>query len=184
MADELVRVSRFLALVLRHRGREFGLAPDAEGYVSLAAVAALVERERRVPDGMAAIAAVLAAGGTQRFERRGDAIRARYGHSRATPAPVVYPPVVPPPRLYHGTQARALASIRREGLRAMARQYVHLSTSVERARAVARRRTAVPVILTVDAAAAHAAGTVFYSPEPQHYLAAAIAPEFIALPPE
>ena len=182
MSVDPVRVSKFLSLVLRHRASEFGLAPDAEGYVPLAAVAALVERELRVLDGRATITALMAADGQQRFEVAGPLIRARYGHSRATPAPVIYPPVAPPPRLYHGTHPRALTGIRRDGLRAMSRQYVHLSTSEDRAREVAGRRTGEPVILTVDAAAAHAAGTVFHSPEPRHYLATAIPPAFIEFP--
>jgi putative RNA 2'-phosphotransferase len=89
---------------------------------------------------------------------------------------------VPPPLLYHGTTGRALAGIRRHGLRPMRRQYVHLSTSVERASTVGGRRTRQPVVLVIRAEAAHAAGIVFHSPEPRHYLAAAIPPEFVDFP--
>jgi putative RNA 2'-phosphotransferase len=64
----------------------------------------------------------------------------------------------------------------------MKRQYVHLSTTMERAREVASRRTREPVILSVRALDAHAAGVVFHSPEPQHFLARTIAPQFIEFP--
>lgn len=86
MTLDLVRISKFLSLVLRHRAADFGLAPDAAGYVPLDAVVALVERELRLPDGRAVIAAVMAGDGQQRFELQGDqlrALRALARHARA-----------------------------------------------------------------------------------------------------
>jgi putative RNA 2'-phosphotransferase len=184
MSQDLTRLSKFLSLVLRHRAPDFGLAPDAEGFVPLDALLAVVRRTPDLHADRPAVLRVVEEGRPKRFELRGDRIRASYGHSLKTDAPVAYPPALPPPLLYHGTTARALAGIRRHGLQPMRRQYVHLSTSVERAGTVGGRRTRQPIVLVVRAQAAHAAGIVFHSPEPQHYLAAAVPREFVDFPAE
>ncbi len=177
-----VKLSKFMSLVLRHRPRDFGLELDEEGFVPLDALVALVERQHGLPFGREDVLEVVEHGQPKRFEIRGDRIRATYGHSRKAAPQVVYPPVEPPPLLYHGTHPAALAGIRKQGIRAMARQYVHLSTTVERALEVAGRRTGSPVILTIRAQEAYAAGVVFHSPEPKHFLAQAIAVEYIDFP--
>ncbi len=175
-----VRLSKFLSLVLRHRAQDFGLTPDAEGFVPFDALLPLVQKQFGSHVGPAEISQVVENSRPKRFEVHNGLIRATYGHSLQTP--ITYPPVAPPPILYHGTHAGALESIRRDGLRSMKRQYVHLSTTVERAEEVARRRTPVPIILTVRAEQAYAAGIIFHSPELQHYLAEHIPPEFIEFP--
>jgi putative RNA 2'-phosphotransferase len=182
MTDDLTHLSKFLSLVLRHRAPAFGLAPDAEGFVPLSELVAVVRRTPELHADLPDVLRVVEEGRPKRFELRGELIRASYGHSSATEAPVAYPPAAPPPLLYHGTTERALAGIRRHGLRPMSRQYVHLSTSEQRASTVGGRRTRQPVLLVVRAQAAHAAGIVFHSPEPQHYLAVAIPPEFVEFP--
>jgi len=179
-----VRASKFLSRVLRHQARAYGLQPDEAGFVPLAELAAVVARAHwAAPEAAEAlIRAVVAASQPQRYEIQGDRIRATYGHStRGMPA-VRYPPAEPPAQLFHGTTPAALPAIRRHGLRAMRRQYVHLSTTPERALTVGGRRAAAPVLLTVQAQAAHAAGVIFYAPEPQHFLAAALPPEFLLFP--
>ncbi|MDX2140924.1 MAG: RNA--NAD 2'-phosphotransferase, partial [Chloroflexota bacterium] len=61
-----------------------------------------------------------------------------------------------------------------------ARQFVHLTTSEERARTVAGRHAGDTVLLTIRAGDAHRAGIVFYHPEAEHYLAKAIPAEYIS----
>jgi putative RNA 2'-phosphotransferase len=174
-----VRLSKFLSLALRHRACDFGLTPDAQGFVPFDALLALIQTKMDAGVARGEIVALAESGQPRRFELRGDLIRATYGHSRVD---VEYPRVAPPEILYHGTHPGALASIRKDGLRAMKRQYVHLSTTMKRAREVASRRTREPVILSVRALDAHLADVVFHSPEPQHFLARTIAPQFIEFP--
>lgn len=176
-----VQLSKFMSLVLRHRAHAFGLSPDPEGFVPLEALVALVQAKFSLPDAQGEILAVVEQGRPQRFELRGDLIRATYGHSTKN-APVTYPPADPPPILFHGTHSGAVVNIRKNGLRAMKRQYVHLSTTQERATEVARRRTEQPVILAILAQQAQAAGVVFHSPEAHHFLAKSIPAEFIVFP--
>ena len=113
--------------------------------------------------------------GRQRYEVKDGRIRALYGHSAVE---VDYLPATPPEILYHGTTEGALASIRREGLTSQKRQFVHLSTDIERAADVGSRH-GKPVILRIKALEAHNAGYVFHHPEPRHYLTKAVPPEFI-----
>jgi putative RNA 2'-phosphotransferase len=173
------RLSKFMSTLLRHRAAEFGLTPDAEGFVPLAALQQILfERMDATPEDIQRIVE-FGDRSKKRFEIRGGLIRARYGHSRDLGAEVEYPPAEPPEVLFHGTHPNALARIRAEGLMAMSRQYVHLSTTPARAHEVAARRTRRPVLLTIRAKLAHASGVIFHAPEPLHYLARAIPIEFI-----
>jgi putative RNA 2'-phosphotransferase len=176
--EERVRLSKMLALMLRHQPEKFGLALDAEGFTPLAAVLAALRRERRWAGVTEAdVRDVVASSDKQRYEIDGERIRARYGHS--VEGKVEHEPVEPPEVLYHGTSPEAVARIRAEGLRSMRRQYVHLSTSVEQARAVGARHSRTPVILTVRAREAWTAGVRFYLPEARLYMADAVPPKFI-----
>jgi putative RNA 2'-phosphotransferase len=175
----LKRLSKFLAVILRHRAGDFGLTLDQDGFTDLESV--LIMIEKRYPGQYSAedLLAVVQGHehGKKRYEIRDGRIRALFGHSDVTP--VTYPPVEPPEILYHGTTPEALESIRASGLKAMSSQYVHLGTSTERATRVAARHTGTPVILRIRAGNAHCAGIVFYSPESEHYLARTVPPKFI-----
>jgi putative RNA 2'-phosphotransferase len=109
---------------------------------------------------------------------RDGKFRALYGHS--TPQKLLKEPAAPPAILFHGTAPAAVALIRKEGLRPMRRQYVHLSADTPTAVQVGRRKAQEPVILRIRAAEAHDAGVPFYRGNDQVWLADAIAPAFIA----
>jgi len=135
--DRLHRTSKFLSYVLRHDPGALGLTPDPGGWVD---VETLVERARAWGRSMSRprIRHVMAAGDKTRFARSddGEKIRAPYGHSIDVDLGRI--PTPPPDELYHGAHS-ALSSIREEGLRPQARQYVHLSATPETADAVGRR---------------------------------------------
>jgi len=176
----LRKLSRFLALLLRHQPARFGLPLDAEGYADLDAVLHIL---KGLPNfrwaTRADIDALLALPGRKRFEIVGGRMRALYGH---TAIRLTYPPTTPPDVLYHGTAPENLDAIRHKGLLPMHRQYVHLATTPEMARTIALRHTDEPVILRVDAGSAHAAGVVFYHPEENIYLCEGVPAELILFP--
>jgi putative RNA 2'-phosphotransferase len=179
-----VRLSKFLALILRHQPERFGLVLDEEGWASLSEV---MEILRGLPNfrwaTRADVMEIVEKGsgdGKRRFEVEGDRIRARYGHS--IPYPIHYSSCTPPDRLYHGTSPDVLPAIRREGLKPMGRQYVHLSLDPETAARVGSRHASHPVILTVRAAEAHAAGIEFYQAEESVYLTRRVPPDFLEFP--
>ncbi|HIE37814.1 MAG TPA: RNA 2'-phosphotransferase [Anaerolineales bacterium] len=179
-----VRLSKFLALILRHQPERFGLALDEEGWASLPEV---LEILRGLPNfrwatraDVIEIAEKGSGDGKQRFEVEGDRIRARYGHSIART--IRYEPCTPPPRLYHGTSPEAAEAILQEGLKPMGRQYIHLSPDPETAARVGARHTPHPLVLTVRADEAHAAGIPFYQADEAVYLTGHIPPSFLELP--
>jgi putative RNA 2'-phosphotransferase len=153
------RLSKFLSLVLRHKAGDFGLELDAAGYADLQAVWSVIASQFRGHVTQDDFDALMVE--SNRFEIRAGKIRARYGHSDV--GEVRYPPATSPEYLYHGTVEAALVSIRVEGLTAQARQYVHLSTTVERTAQVATRR-GTPVVLTIHALDAHRGGISFHLP--------------------
>ena len=180
-----LKLSKFLALILRHQPERFGLSLDEEGWASLSEV---MEILRGLPNfrwaTRADVMAVVEQGSgddKRRFEVEGNRIRARYGHSMAQP--IRYEPCTPPLLLYHGTSPDALDAIRREGLKPIERQYVHLSPDCETAIRVGVRHAGEPVVLTVRAAAAHAAGVEFYRADEAVYLARHVPAEFLVEPP-
>jgi putative RNA 2'-phosphotransferase len=182
----MVKLSKFLSLILRHQPERFGLKLDEEGWASLPEV---LEILHGLPNfRWATRADVLelvekgSGDGKQRFEVVGERIRARYGHS--VPLQADLPPCTPPDRLYHGTSPRALKHIREEGLRPMRRQYVHLSSDPETAARVGARHAPNPVVLTVRAAEAARAGILFHQADESTYLAKTIPPEFLEFPEE
>ncbi len=123
------------------------------------------------------VEAMVVGAAKQRHEIREGRIRALYGHS--LPGRIGRTPATPPAVLFHGTSPAAVALIRSEGLRPMGRQYVHLSADVETARAVGGRKSSGPVLLTVAAAEAAAAGVVFYFGNERVWLADVVPAEFI-----
>ena len=182
MADHrLVKLSKFLALILRHQPERFALELDEHGWASLPEV---MEILRGLPNfrwaTRADVMRVVEEGtgdGKRRFEMTGNRIRARYGHSLAQA--IRYEPCIPPEVLYHGTSPEAMETISREGLKPMERQYVHLSPDPETAVRVGARHAERPIVLTVRAAEAHAAGVAFYRADEAVYLARHVPAEFL-----
>jgi putative RNA 2'-phosphotransferase len=75
----------------------------------------------------------------------------------------------PPDVLYHGTAIRFLDSIRKDGLKPMGRQYVHLSRTEEIAITVGKRH-GEPVVLYIDAKTMCEEGHKFYISENKVWL--------------
>ncbi len=180
MGKDLVRISRFLSLVLRHDPARIGLELDREGWAS---VDDLVERSRLAGLNLTIelVREVVATSDKRRFSLSEDAssIRANQGHS--IPVDLGLSPVGPPPELFHGTVPRFLESIRAKGLVPGSRQHVHLSPDAETAARVGRRR-GKPVVLRIDAAGLAARGQDFFVSANGVWLTAAVPAEFIRFP--
>lgn len=181
MKGSLVRASRFLSLVLRHKPQSIGLELDRAGWADIDALIA-----RAAAHGVALtrddITQIVATNDKQRFalDADGRRIRANQGHS--VDIDLGLAPATPPARLYHGTAEAALPAIRAEGLTPRRRRHVHLSLDETTARKVGSRHGR-PVVLGVRAGAMQAAGEVFYLSANGVWLTAAVAPAFIDFPP-
>jgi putative RNA 2'-phosphotransferase len=181
MSDaSLVRTSKFLSLVLRHKPEAIGLTLDPEGWADVDELIALAGREgRSLSRGL--IARVVATNDKQRFALSpdGSKIRANQGHSVDIDPGLA--PVVPPDILFHGTATRFLDSIRAQGLIPGSRLHVHLSADEATALKVGRRHGR-PVVLTVRSGAMHAAGMAFYRSENGVWLTDRVPAEFLEIP--
>jgi putative RNA 2'-phosphotransferase len=155
-----VRISKFLAQVLRHDPGRIGVTLDAEGWADVDELLTAAARAG-LPFSRAELEEVVRTNPKQRFtlDRAADRIRANQGHS--VDVDLGLSPVEPPGVLFHGTSRTVLPVLLAEGLRPMRRRHVHLSPDVETALAVGRRH-GPPAVLVVDSATMHAAGHPFY----------------------
>lgn len=171
------RISRFLCYVLRHRPKEYPLVFDRQGFVSWPDMVEVVE-DRFLEVTEDELRAVVEGSDKKRFELKEGKVRATYGHSFAVDLGLE--PVEPPTELYHGTARDLAESILHHGLRPRDRRYVHLSASIDEARAVGKRRDPAPAIVVIDAQAAHAEGIRFYPSGPL-FLVENVPPKFLSL---
>jgi putative RNA 2'-phosphotransferase len=176
---DLVRISRRLSLVLRHRPQSVGIALDPAGWVAVdTLLAALAAHGTRIS--RAELDAVVAGNDKQRFafDPSGAGIRASQGHT--VPVDLGYTPLPPPAVLYHGTVSASIDPILRTGLRPGRRHDVHLSADVRTAEKVGARRGR-PIILEIDAARMAADGHEFRRSANGVWLAAAVPAEYVRL---
>jgi putative RNA 2'-phosphotransferase len=178
-AQQRTRLSKALARILRHKPWLYELELDDEGWTSLAALLEGLHGHRQEWQNLtvADIEEVIATSTKRRYEIQGERIRALYGHS--IPGRLLKTSGTPPETLYHGTSTGALGAIRRQGLKPMSRQYVHLSADSVMALEVGRRKRGETAILTIHAGEAHRQGVIFYSGNEHVWLADAVPPEFI-----
>lgn len=174
-----VRTSKHLSLVLRHRPDTVGLVLDPHGWVGVEVLLAALAAHGRVLS-RDDLARIVAESDKQRFEwdRRGDRVRARQGHS--VEVDLGLDPREPPPVLFHGTPRRALEAILAQGLDRRQRHHVHLSADPQVAAAVGARRGA-SVVLRVDAAGLHRDGHVFRCSTNGVWLVDTVPPSYLAV---
>ncbi len=175
-----VKISKYLSKHLRHQPERLGLSLEPGGWVAVDALLAACQRHRFAVS-RAELQEVVARCDKQRFafDDSGSRIRANQGHS--TEVDLQLEAAVPPDVLYHGTGAATLPLIVGDGLRKMARHHVHLSADAATAHKVGQRH-GTPVVLTIDTAAMHRDGHVFYRSANGVWLVDSVPVEFLLLP--
>jgi len=178
MTARAVRVSKFLALVLRHDPARVGVTLDTGGWADVDVLLAAAARHG-MAFGRDELEAVVRDNPKQRFtlDPERNRIRANQGHS--VDVDLGLTPVAPPPLLFHGTSRAVLPTILAEGLRPMSRRHVHLSADVDTALAVGLRH-GPPLVLTVDAAAMACAGHSFWRSANGVWLTDRVPPGFLS----
>jgi len=152
-------ISKFIALILRHKPEAIGITLDEHGW---AEVTALIEGINKTePFNMEMLERIVDTDEKQRYSFNEDKtlIRANQGHS--IPVDVELEEVVPPDILYHGTGEKYAASIDQTGLINKSRLYVHLSGDIETAVKVGKRH-GKPVIYTVNSKKMYEDGYPFF----------------------
>jgi len=177
LRDRLVKISKFLSLILRHKPEEIGITLNSSGWVP---VADLLEacNKHTFPISMEELETVVATSDKKRFAFNEDhsMIRANQGHS--VEVELGYQPQTPPDILYHGTATRFLSSIVEIGLIKGQRHHVHLSKEVETAIKVGQRHGKA-VVLIVKSGQMHRDGHIFYLSENGVWLTDSVPPSYI-----
>jgi putative RNA 2'-phosphotransferase len=160
LGPNLVRLSKWMSLVLRHDPAKFGVVLDDAGWTRVDDLLAAAARAG-VPLDDALLRRVVEENDKRRFALSDDGamIRASQGHSVAVDLGLE--PAEPPSILFHGTATRFLDSIRRDGLVPGSRRHVHLSADAGTATTVGARHGR-PAILRVAAGRMHADGHRFF----------------------
>lgn len=177
MGTNSVKISKFLSYILRHDPDSIGLSVDPQGWADLDQ---LIRRGRKKGRKLTRrmVEKIVYESEKNRFEISDDGhyIRANYGHS--IPVNPEYTSTAPPQNLYHGTASSNEGSIRKEGIHAGGRQYVHLSPDKKSARHVGQRHGA-PVIVTVKARQMFEDGYDFYPTQSDVWLTAFVPSEYL-----
>jgi putative RNA 2'-phosphotransferase len=174
----LKQISKFLALILRHKPEAGGLSLDAEGWADVEAVLGAVRRRFGSFD-PGQLEELVRTSDKQRyaFNESGGKIRANQGHSVAVDLRLT--PLAPPPLLYHGTSERLVGAIMKQGLVKGRRHHVHLSQDIETARRVGARRPGRPVVLEVRSGVM--TGHLFFRSANGVWLTDHVPPEYLRL---
>lgn len=160
MNDKQIKnTSKFLSLILRHSPQTIGLQLDENGWAD---VDELIKNsaKHRQHFTKGELEEIVAQNDKQRFafNETHTKIRASQGHSIDVELNLVAQQ--PPEFLYHGTVAKFIDSIKKEGLQKMSRQHVHLSKDMDTAYRVGSRR-GQPIILSIRSGDMYRDGHVF-----------------------
>lgn len=180
MHPPLIPLSKFLALVLRHRPQQIGLSLDPQGW---AQVNELLEKANRagIPLTRELLAEIVESNDKKRYAFSPDGLKIRASQGHSLPVDLGLEPVAPPEILFHGTACHNLDSIKAQGLLRRQRTHVHLSPDEGTAIRVGQRHGA-PVVLRIRAAQMARDGYVFYRSANGVWLTEQVLPAYIDFP--
>ena len=177
--EDVVRVSKRLSFVLRHRPDSVGLLLDAAGWADVDALLAALAAHG-LPLTREDLDRVVAGNDKRRFAYDGTGTRIRASQGHSVPVALGYAAQPPPAVLFHGTAVRTLPAVLAEGLRPGRRHAVHLSADEATARAVGERRGR-SAVLRVDAAGLAASGAVVTRSANGVWLVDAVPPRYLTV---
>ena len=159
MGKDLTKISKLIALVLRHKPETLGITLDSHGWADTKQLVSAINNREKFT--MKDLEEIVSTDEKQRysFNRDKSMIRANQGHS--INVDVELEEEIPPDILYHGTAKKYFSSIMKEGLKPKSRLYVHLSTDEKTAINVGSRH-GDPIVFKIDAKQMERDGYKFY----------------------
>lgn len=180
MENNITKTSKFLSYVLRHKPEAIAITLDSEGWVN---VDNLISQANKHGESLTRelIEEVVKTNDKKRFKISDDglAIRASQGHSTQQ-VDVNHTEQTPPEFLYHGTATRFIDSIKKQGLIAGDRHYVHLSVNEQTAISVGQRH-GKPVVIKIQALLMSQQGFTFYLADNGVWLTQSVPANFLIL---
>ncbi len=180
MSDqEIDRVGRMMAGILRHFPERFNLQMDGRGWVDLDEFVNQVRRSRRNNRWMRRehIAALVDTDEKGRYQIDGGMVRATYAHSVNVNLDDL--PEAEADWLYFPVSEEELGIVLETGLRPSDRNMIHLSSSPEKAYSAGRVHIGDPIILKVNVPGATASGNYIFRAGKSVYVTDAVEPEFL-----
>lgn len=174
---EAKETSKFLSLILRHAPETIQLQLDENGWAS---VSELITKSNQFGKELdeEVLDYIVENNDKKRFAFSEDRTKIRASQGHSIEVELDLKEVYPEHFLYHGTVAKFLEAIQKEGLQKMSRQYVHLSKDEETAIKVGSRR-GKPIILSIDAQKMVTDGYSFYLSENGVWLTDHVPVEYI-----
>lgn len=174
----LIKISRFLSLVLRHHPEIIDLHIDSHGWAEVEEL--LLKMKKKYPISREILEEIVRTDNKNRysFDEEHRRIRANQGHSISVD--VELEERKPPEFLYHGTGAKYVTSISQQGLLPMSRLFVHLSEEKKTAREVGKRH-GNPVIYRVRSGDMGKKGYRFYLSVNHVWLTKEVPADFLSL---
>lgn len=175
--QDLIRHSKFLSLVLRHRPQLIGIELDANGWVDIEELIQKMTAKGRIID-RPTLELVVEKDNKKRYaiDFSQNKIRANQGHSVSID--LGYQPSTPPKILFHGTAKRFLNGIFLNGLQKKSRHHVHLSADLETATKVGQRHGKL-VVLRINSLQMNDQGMDFFVTENGVWLTDHVPAEFL-----
>ena len=150
--EELDRLGRIMAGVLRHFPDRFDLDMDDKGFVDISQLVDSIKRRRSQFHWLRPhhITAVVDTDPKGRYQIKEELLRATYGHS--IEVELDFPVDDVPDQLYFPSSQEELDILLETGLHPSDRKSVHLSQTFNDAMVAGRHRVKDPIILEIDAA--------------------------------
>ena len=173
----IIKTSKFLSLVLRHKPEVIGIDLDNQGWVE---VDELIEKINAHGHSInfELLKEVVRTNNKKRFAFNDNQTKIRASQGHSVEIELGYSPSTPPVVLYHGTATRFLDSIMKSGLNKGNRHHVHLTDSLDTASNVGQRHGKL-VMLEIDAKSMFEKGYHFYVSENGVWLTENVPTEFL-----
>lgn len=170
-------LSKYIALILRHKPETIGITLDENGWASVSELLSGINASGNKID-MQTLEEIVAEDEKQRYSFNADKtkIRANQGHS--INVDVELKKAEPPEILFHGTGEKFVPSIKSEGLKPKSRLYVHLSKDRETAVKVGSRH-GKPVVFEVNSSEMSRNGFEFFLSENGVWLTKIVPAEYL-----
>jgi putative RNA 2'-phosphotransferase len=168
----IIKRSKFLSLILRHKPEKVGITLNSAGWTSVSGLT------KATGITLEQLKYIVSSDNKKRysFSEDGKMIRANQGHS--VKVDLGYTEKEPPNTLWHGTVGKFLDNIYKDGLKKMNRHHVHLSSDYDTAKTVGGRK-GNPIVLVINARGMYYDGHKFYLSENGVWLTDYVPPKYI-----
>jgi len=175
--EQTERLGRFISGALRHFPDDLGLAMNQHGWVDLDVLVDAMKTRYKWSN-KEKLFSIIESDEKGRYEIKANKIRARYGHSVDVDLDYEENTL---PEVYYGASREEVDILLEKGIKPVKQRYVHLSTSVDKAREVAKIHTEDPVLLAVNAQEAQNDGVAILVATENIVLADEIPPQYLSL---